>query len=447
MIRYIFIICLLIASSSVAWAESYRLSLKEAITMAVEKNSLVRAAGFTAEAGRQGIDIITSRYYPAVSFNESFNASNSPTQTFMMKLDEGRFSQNDFLINNLNNPDTEHDFKTAVTVRQNIFDPSIAPAREIAGHESEIRGTRLVASKEETAFRVLKVYLDVQKAQARINAAEQAMGAARENLRLTEVRKQAGIGLRSDELRARTNLSANEQQLISAQNNFTIGKMQLADLIGLEENDSFDINETTIVAIPLPQQSKELVSEALANRTEVKLAQSEYEKAEAAVRLANSSYLPTVGAYASYQLNSNETPFSVDNNSWSAGVALNWELFDGFRRSSDGKKSAAEKAATLELRDHAKREASLRVRESYLRSTEMGKRFDVAKNALQDAEETVRLLTKRFENSMAIMIELLDAQTVLNQTRNELVESEANYALAKGYVYFTAGTFLKEITK
>jgi len=122
-------------------------------------------------------------------------------------------------------------------------------------------------------------------------------------------------------------------------------------------------------------------------------------------------------------------------------------MFDGFRRSSEKNKAIAEQSAAAAAREQAKRDASLRVRENYLRSIEMGIRFDVAKNALQDAEETVRLLSKRFENSLAIMIELLDAQTVLNQTRNEVIESEANYSLAKGYVYFSAGTFLKEISK
>lgn len=447
MIRYMVIICCMVASAQAAWAESYRLNLKEAVSMAVDKNSLVRAAGFRAEAARQGVDIATSRYYPAIAFNENFTASNAPTQTFMIKLDEGRFSQNDFKISNLNNPGEEHDFKTAVTVRQTIFDPSIAPARDIAVQESKLGDTRLDGSKQETAFRVFKAYLDAQKAQARISAAEQAVSAARENLRLTEVRKQAGVGLRSDELRARTNLSSNEQQLISARNNLTIAKMQLADLIALNENDSIDISEATIVAVPLPYSSEELVTTALEQRTDVRLSQAENDKADAAVRLTNSSYLPVIGAFASYQLNSNDTPFTADNESWSAGVGLTWELFDGFRRSSERNKTVAEQSAAVALREHAKREASLRIRESYLRSTEMGKRFEVAKNALQDAEETVRLLTKRFENSMAIMIELLDAQTVLNQTRNELVESEANYSLAKGYVYFTAGTFLKEITK
>jgi outer membrane protein len=447
MIRYIFIICLIVVCDRTAWADSYRLNLKEAINMAVDKNNLLRAAGFASEAARQGIGVSTSRYYPSISFDESFNVSNSPTQTFMMKLDEGRFTQNDFLINNLNNPGTEHDFKTALTVRQTIFDPSIAATRDLAVQESQIQSTRLDGIKQETAFKVFKLYLEVQKAQARIRAVEQAISSARESLRLAGVRSKAGTGLRSDELRARTHLSLTEQQLISAQNNLTIARMELADVIGLKDSDSIDITESMSVAVSPPQTTEELVASALENRNEYKLSQTEYEKADAALRLANSSYFPTVGAYASYQLNSRENPFNADNDSWSAGVALTWQLFDGFRRSSERDRALAEKSAAAEMREHAKRETSLRVRESYLRSTEMGKRLDVAKNALQDAEETVRLLTKRFENSLAIMIELLDAQSALNQTRNDLVDSEANYALAKGYIYFTAGTFLREMTK
>jgi outer membrane protein TolC len=428
-------------------ADSFQLSLKEAISMAVEKNNRVRAAGFSAEAGRQGLAVVTSRYYPSISFEERFNVSNSPTQTFMMKLDEGRFAQNDFMINNLNNPGTQHDFSTALTVRLPIYNPAISPTREIAVRESEIQNKRLDGSKSDTAFKVFKLYLDIQKAKSRIQATEQAANETREHLRLAVVRNQTGIGLRSDELRARTHLSMNEQQLITARNNLTIARMELASVIGLKDGDSIDILDTKIAAIPLPQSSDELVTVSLENRNELKLSQAEYEKAEAAVRLARSSFLPSVGAFTSYQMNSRDTPFGHDNDSWNAGVALTWQLFDGFKRDRERDKAVAEKSAAAELFEHSKRESVLRLKESYLRSEEMGKRLEVAANALQDAEETVRLLTSRFENSLASMVELLDAQTALNQTRADLTESEANLALARGQIYFTAGIFLKEMTK
>ena len=128
-------------------------------------------------------------------------------------------------------------------------------------------------------------------------------------------------------------------------------------------------------------------------------------------------------------------------------MALSWQLFDGFRRYRENDKAVAERSAASELHQNARREASLLVRESYLRSEEMGKRLEVAGHALRDAEETVRLLSRRFENSLATMIELLDAQSALNQTRADLVDSEAGLALARGYVYFTAGVFIKEMTR
>ena len=55
--------------------------------------------------------------------------------------------------------------------------------------------------------------------------------------------------------------------------------------------------------------------------------------------------------------------------------------------------------------------------------------------------------TKRYENSLATMVELLDAQTVLNQVRADLVDAEAGYALAGGRVYYMSGTFVKEMLK
>ena len=44
----------------------------------------------------------------------------------------------------------------------------------------------------------------------------------------------------------------------------------------------------------------------------------------------------------------------------------------------------------------------------------------------------MRLIGKRFENSLATMVELLDAETALNRSRALLVENESNYALATG---------------
>lgn len=446
MYRLLLLMCLLIVSVRVAGAESYHLRLNDAIIQAIDKNNMVRAAGFKADASHQEISIAESHYYPEISFEEALVASNAPTQTFMMKLDEGRFSPNDFQINNLNNPGAHHDFSTALMIRQPIFNPSTAPIKEMAVKEAEKQVLEYDAAKQDTAFQVFRLFLEVQKSKAQLHSIEQAIGDARENLRLATVRSGAGVGLRSDELRARTHLATVEQQIITDQNNLSLAKMHLANVIGLKEGDTLDLAES-INSITLAIPPEDMVKVALENRTDLKQSIAEVEKNDAAIRLARSEYLPSIGTFASYQMNSRDTPFGSDNDSWTAGVNLKLQLFDGFKRYREKDRATAAKSAAGEVFENRKREIRFQVRESFMRREEMGKRLEVARHSLMDAEETVRLLTTRFENSLATMVELLDAQTALNQVRAALVESEANYTLAGGNIYYTAGIFMKEMLK
>lgn len=423
-----------------------RMPLKEAINTALAQNGLIKAAGYSAEAARQGVAIASSRYYPSVFFEEVFSASNAPTQTFMMKLDEGRFSQNDFQISNLNHPSAHNDFKTALTIQQPLYNPSTAHLHEMAVKDAEKGSLALEEARQRVAFHVFRTYLEAQKAAAQQVSAEQGMREARENMRLATVRSAAGIGLKSDELRARTHLASMESQLISAHNNLVLAEMRLALVVGDSAANRVEPAEP-FTGFSGPFQMKDLISSAIEHRSDLQQSRAELGKAETAVKLANSAYLPSVGAFASYQMNAEHTPFGSDNDAWTAGISLRWQLFDGFSRCRERDRAVAGRSATAETLGHSVKEAAYEVQESLLRREEMEKRRDVARHALRDAEETVRLLSRRFENSLATMAELLDAQTALNQARASLAESEANHALAGGQIYYTSGIFLKEIAQ
>jgi outer membrane protein TolC len=446
MSRLIVICAVLLLSVAAAGAETLKLSLRDAMSMALENNNQIKAARFTSHAARQGVESANSRYLPAVALEEALVASNSPTSTFMMKLDQGRFTQNDFQISTLNNPSAQHDFKTALTIQQPLFVPSLSPLKEMAVKDAQKSELELEAARQGIAFQVFFTYLDVQKAAAQMGAADKAVAEARENMRLATVRTSAGVGLRSDELRSRTHLSMVEQQQITARNNLTLARMKLALLIGLTEDDPFEISGFQD-NVAVPAISDQVIGEALDNRVEIKQSHTDLEKSDAALRLARSEYLPTVGAFASYQLNAKDAPFTSDNEAWNAGVSLKWNIFDGFRTNSERKRALATQAAAREMLESTTKDVRYQLRESYVRRNEVGKRLEVTRHSVLDAEETVRLLTKRYENSLATMVELLDAQTALNQARANLVEAEAGYALAGGKIYYMAGTFVKEMLK
>jgi outer membrane protein TolC len=438
---------ILAASFPAAAAEpAQRWTLQDAINTALRQNNLVKAAGYTAVAAAHGSAIARSRYYPGVFFEESFSISNAPTQTFMMKLDQGRFSQNDFLINNLNHPANHHDFKTSLTIQQPLYNPSNAPLREMAARDTELGALGLEAARQEIAFQTFRLYLEVQKAAAQQLAAEQSVSDARENMRLAKMRSETGVGLRSDELRSRTHLAAMEQLQITASNNLQLAQLQLANTLDLTEGTRADVTEQK-TTINISRAEAELSRTAVSDRNDLQQSRAELSKSESAMKLARSAYLPSVSSFASYQMNSADTPLGSDNDAWLAGINLKWQIFDGFKRCAERDRATALTSAARETLNNRTRLSNYQITESYLRHAETGKRLEVARHALVDAEETVRLLSRRFENSLATMVELLDAQTALYQVRSNLVETEANYALAGGRIYYAAGIFLKEMLK
>ncbi len=431
---------------SAAGAGTGAVSVGEAINLALQRNHLLKAAFHERDAAKEDLAISRSRYLPRIYLDENAAASNAPTRTFMMKLDEGRFTQNDFQVDNLNHPKTRADFRTALTLEQPLFDFSIGRGVEMAEKEDVARGFALEQRRQDVAFRVYKAYLDVQKAKANVSATEQAVKDAGEHLRLARLRNQAGLGLMSDELRARTYLSEAEQRKITAGNDLLLAKMRLAQATGGAAGTELDIRED-IAAPALAHSAADLVHLAMENRQDLKEAETGVAKADAGVRMARSTYLPTVYATATYQMNDRDIPFGRDNDSWIVGANLRWELFDGLRRSGEVGKARALRQSAAEYLENYRKEVALQVEESYLRREEAVKRLEVARDSVQDSAEGVRLISRRFENALATMSELLDAQTAVDRARAELIENQSNCALATARLYSAAGIFLKEVVK
>jgi outer membrane protein len=444
--RFSMFVAVLFFLPTMVQAEDRALSLKEAIRLALARNNLIKAAEYEKTAAQHGVSVSRSRYFPRIFLDESFAASNSPTRVFMMKLDEGRFTQNDFLINNLNQPSSTADFRTAFTLEQPLLDLNIGYGTEIAETEAAEKDLALERRGEEVGFTVFASYVEVQKARAILDTAKKAVRDAEEHRRLAKVRNEAGTGLKSDELRAGTFLAEMEQQEITAKNNVLLAGMRLALATGGQAGETLGIRGT-ISGMTFDVSSEDIATIAFRNRKDLQETEKEVKKAEVGVKMAGSAFLPTVYANATYQMNDRDIPFGRDNDGWIVGANLRWELFDAMRRFDERARSRALRNSAREYLEQQKKEIALQVRESLLRRDEAAKRLEVARASYADAEEGLRLITKRYTNSLATLVEVLDAQTALNRARVNVVENETGYALATARIWHAAGIFLKEVMK
>ena len=434
---------LLFSGATAAFGEA--VSLHEAINRALKSNHLLKAAALEQGAAQEGVSASRSRYLPRVYLEGGAALSNTPSNVFMMKLDEGRINPaSDFAPGSLNHPEAHGDFKTALRLEQPLLDFGIATGVDLAAKDAEAAGVTLDLTREQVAFRVYNAYLEVRKARAYQEIADQAVADAREHGRLAQVREKDGIGLKSDQLRAATELSEAEQQLVTATNDLLLARLRLNLVVGGAQGEPLDIGAAPKLSEP-PAAQGDLITLAQLNRPELREAEKALQKGELVVRQARDAYLPTVYASASYQVNDHDLPLGYDNDSWSLGVNLRWELFDGARRSHEKGRAELSRQAAGALLENARREVALQVTEAVLRRREAAGKLVTARAALKAAQEGMRLVALRFENGLSPMVELMDAEAALNRSRANLVELE-NYDLrSAAQLYYTAGVFLKEV--
>ena len=437
--------CLLATCAVPAFGEV--VPLHDAINRALKSNHLLKAASLEQDAALEGVAASRSRYLPRVYLESGATLSNTPSSVFMMKLDEGKIDPAlDFSAGSLNHPSARGDFKSALRLEQPLMDFAIATGVELASKDAEAAQVLLDQAREQVAFRVYNAYLDVRKAQAFRDIADQALADAREHARLAQARERDGVGLKSDGLRAATEVSEARQQLLSAANDLLLARLRLNLLVGGAQGEALDIGEAPALLEP-PEAKGDLISLAQQNRPELRGGEKTVQKGELAVRQARDAYLPTLYASAGYQVNDRDLPLGYDNDSWNIGLNLRWEIFDGARRSHEkGRAELVRQAAEARL-ENGRREVALQVTEALLQRQEAAGKLQSARAALLDAREGMRLVGLRFQNGLSPMVELMDAEAALNRSRANLVEVENSHLRSAAQLYYTAGVFLTEVLR
>lgn len=155
--------------------------------------------------------------------------------------------------------------------------------------------------KDDIAINVVNAYLQVLFSKEAVKVAEPQLEISREQLNRTNKLVEAGTLPKGDLLEIQATLANDEQNLIVTQNNVKLALISLAQLLQLENYDSFDIAEEEIESLPLVNLGSytvdDIYQKALKNRYEIKVAQSNIELAEQDIKLAKGDLQPTLSGF------------------------------------------------------------------------------------------------------------------------------------------------------
>lgn len=436
----IFAFFLVLAIPAGALAEEQTFTLADAVKFSLQNNNELRAAESSVAAKKDDVGIARSSLLPKVFFEERFLRTNNPTYAFMAKLNQGRFTQQDFAIDSLNNPSPVNDYQTQFGVEQPLFVPKAWVGLDMSRREHQAGSVELVRKKEDIAFKVCQAWLMVHTARAQLTAAGKGVEDASEHYRIAKLRYEADLGMYADTLRASTALAEARQRKVTADKNHNLARRVLGLLLGLSGSAE--------VAGEIPDfQPKDIeeYDKASQARGDVRSMEMRYENAEKSVTLSETDYLPYVGVGGAWQWNDPSRPFGGEGDSWQVSAFLRWNLFDGTKREYERSKAKHQAKQVQEHLLGLKKAVAYGLYQAQLGVEEAKANLELAREALKTAEEGKRLVQMRYENSFSPIVDMLDAQVVLDRARAGLVAKENEHRVSILNLGWESGTILKDL--
>jgi len=283
------------------------------------------------------------------------------------------------------------------------------------------------------------VYYQYLSAEALLEAQETNGKGAQANYDAASDRHQAGVATIADVLQAKTALSTVELQIVTTRGLIQTLHGALASTMGLPADGVFDVSDTLPESIPIEAVAKQVdlcIKEAEARRPDLAASRAQVLAAEAGVRKARSTFFPSFSLGGNigriyYKDNPLSNPF------YSISVSVSLPFLFGMQEYA----VLAAKAQTEAARDQMTalgRGIELQVWTSYYGLKTSEQKIKTARDLLASAQASYDVALGRYKEGVGSILDLLAAQSVLENGRVQLVQAKSDWFLA--LVQFTHDT-------
>jgi S1-C subfamily serine protease len=199
------------------------LTLSAAVDKALKNNPLIRITLSGREIADAQLREARAGWFPLLQFSESFTRGNNPVFVFGSLLEQARFGTQNFQISALNNPEPLSNFRTAISLRQALFDQLQTYTRvaqaSLGQQQADLQKAMV---EQQVRFEVIRAYYGTLVAHAKKEVAEEAVKMAESDVKRTQDRFQNGLVVQSDPLAAEVQLGEFRQQQIDAEGDVVI---------------------------------------------------------------------------------------------------------------------------------------------------------------------------------------------------------------------------------
>jgi len=405
-----------------AQAQNKKWTLKECVVYALENNISVKQSELNLEATDIEKIIAVGAFLPSI--NAGGNVSNNTGLSFDPTT--GNSSTVTFLSASGN-----------INLGYNLFDGLQNIRRVQRADISKLAAQyNLSKMKDDISLFVANGYINVILSKANLEVLKAQNAVTQEQIERTNQLVEAGSLPRGDLLEIKATDASEKQAIVNAENTIQISLISLAQLLLIKDYENFDIEDEGYDIVDEGISNKtaaEIIENAKANRSEIKIAEQNVALAEKDVQIAKGSYWPTLRAFLGYDTrytDANPTPFNEQlyiNDGIGYGLSLNIPILNGFNVKGNVQRNKINLERSKFQLEQAELDLESTVYQAYVDAKGALKSFEAANTALKSQELAYDYAKERYDVGLTNAFDFSQSKLRFDNAKIELNRAKYDY--------------------
>ena len=386
------------------------LTPKQAVGNTLENNYGIRVAKNNVDVARNNTNRGANGYMPTV------NASAGPTGNFGGSTQSFNGPIEDVEISN----EFSWGANASVGANYTLFDRSRDFTLDQLKEVVNLNDLQLRQTIEGNLIQVFNAYYEVARLSENIDVLSQTLEVSRRRLARAQYRFEYGQGIRLDALNAQVDIQRDSVNLLNAQQQLANAKRNLNFLMGVPVDNDFRV-DTTVTYTPSLSETQ-LVTDAKSKNIAILAADQNLIIQEMDLKIIDATKKPTVGSSLNYTYDYTKAApgsfiASSTNRGFNGGITLNWNLFDGGRRSVQTQNTQLAIQSQLVQKEQLEQELERDVRNAWEAYQNAQFVLRVEEQALATNRQNLNRTNELFEAGQVSSVEFRQAQlNLLNST-------------------------------
>lgn len=452
--KNILLACLLFVLQ-LSFAQQKKWTLRECVDYALENNISVKQAEIDTKSAKEDIVSAKGNFLPNVSGSASMNYNFGS----YLGQNGNRISRdsrgNSFGLN------------TGVIVFNGFRNTLLYKQSKLGLEASQIQ---LDILKDNISLNVVNAYLNILLNKESLKIAEEQVNVSQSQVDQINELVESGVRPKKDLLDTKAQLAIDNERLVAAQNSVDLSLLSLSQLLQTSK-EGFDIQDVLIelATTDLEESSPSTIfGFAVNNRPEIKGAELDIENSEFNIKLAKSSYYPTLsfgaGASTSYQhaqgqddvipvfddqgnvtLVRNNFGDQLDNNlGYNFGFNLSVPIFNRFQTKSSVSKAEINRERVELALEQEKQTLRTNIEQAYADAKATLNQYLSSQASVQAQEEAFKNAQDSYSLGIMTSLDFEQVKNRLINAQSSLINAKYNFVFKTKVLDFYLGKPLTE---